>query len=262
MKTLTTFLRLHKTNLTAVGMPLMFIVLVTVSCKLPLDFLPFMGGEGKLEDELAADGLLAVDEVRVEEDQLVITYQERTGGELESMVAGWLYALEKAVKSSPGAQQIILRTTLSDDPYLEVTAAAEDVRAFFSDQITDEEFLEALEIEDQRPVDQILTQALIEYGLDLTSVTVTDGTVEIEYYQAPMDDRAALIEEWMDILYMISEEGLPSETIRLRSVMLDTSVFVVEVAVEDLEAFYRGERTMFELLAGLEITEEPCEVGE
>jgi hypothetical protein len=262
-------MKLEKQNVQAVqklsvlvGSLLTLFLMVTLSCRLPFDLSAFLPGEGSLEENLSTEGLLAVEEVQVEDGTVTIEYQEVAGGDMETMVAGWIYALESAVEAEAEAEEIILRTIWEGEPYLEITTTGEDVRSLTAGDLSPEEFLADLDVEDLRSEASRLSQILMEEGLDLISVEVQGQQVVIEYYPEEAGGKADLMEEWLVILDQVRKMELDVEVVRIRSAMLDTSIFVVEVPMSKLEDYYAGDLTVFQFLLGLTLEEEPVNLDQ
>jgi hypothetical protein len=234
----------------------MIVTLVTMSCNLPLGFLQSGESGGSGEDELTARELDELD-ISLSGDQAIIDYEQGPDEDPEVMVTGWLLAFEKAASEEPDAREITLRTTFNGEPYLEISAATADVRFLIDGVITPEEFLDVLEILDVRPLESRIFGQLVEKGLDVKDVSHPGDALVVEYYPKLAETRADLMDEWLEIMVVVIKEEAPVDTVQIRSLMLDTSVFVVEIGMADLEDFYTGELTAFDFLARLAITEEP-----
>jgi len=243
-------------------LPIGLILIVSLSCNLPLGFLQSGSPVENLGEALIAGGLLNVEDISISESQVNIQYAQLVEEDSSVMIAGWLAAMQAAVQAAPEAGEIILLTTTQGEPYLEISALTDDVRAFSSGEISQEAFLDILQILDLRPLETRIFGRLVDQGLDVSSVSLSEENLVIEYYPAPAEDQAALMTEWLDIFGVVMEENNTVETIQIRALMLDTSVFVVEVGMADLEGFYTGELTAFDFLARLSITEEPVDLEE
>ncbi len=233
----------------------MMLALTSLSCNLPLDFLQSSGSDGNAE-ELAVWGLDELD-ISVNGDQVMVVYDQGADDDSEVMVNGWLLAFEKAAAEEPDAREITLRTTFNGEPYLEISAAAADIQFLMDDVITPEEFLDVLEILDVRPLESRIFGQLVEKGLDIKDISQSGDALVVEYYPKLAETRADLMDEWLEIMAVAIKEEAPVDTVQIRSLMLDTSVFVVEVGMADLEGFYTGKLSAFDFLARLSITEEP-----
>ena len=238
----------------------MMLTFISLSCNLPLDFLQSSGSDENAE-ELAVWGLDELD-ISVSGDQVMVVYNQGADDDPEVMVNGWLLALEAAAAEAPEAREIILLTSFDGEPFLEISVDADELRALIEGTLDQDTFLEGLEILDLRPLEDQIFGRLVDQGLDVSSVSLSEENLVIEYYPAPAEDQAALMTEWLEIFGVVMEENNTVETIQIRSLMLDTSVFVVEVGMADLEGFYTGELTAFDFLARLAITEEPVDLEE
>jgi hypothetical protein len=238
----------------------MMLTLTSLSCNLPSDFLQ-SGQSDENTEELSVWGLDELD-ISVSGDQVMVVYDQGADDDPEVMVNGWLLAFEKAAAEEPDAREITLRTTFNGEPYLEISAAAADVRFLIDGVITPEEFLDILEILDVRSLESRIFGQLVEKGLDVKDVSQSGDALVVEYYPELAEDRAALMDEWLEIFDVVMDENIAVETIQIRALMLDTSVFVVEAEQADLEGFVSGEITSFQFLARLIISEEPVDLGE
>ncbi|MCJ7716837.1 MAG: hypothetical protein MUO54_10000, partial [Anaerolineales bacterium] len=227
----------------------MMLALTSLSCNLPLDFLQ-SGRSERNAEELAVWGL---DELDISEsgDQVMVVYDQGADDDPEVMVIGWLLALEAAAAEAPDASEIILLTSFDGEPFLEITADADELRALIDGDLDQEAFLEGLEILDLRSLESQIFGRLVDQSLDVTSTSLSGRNLVIEYYPAPAKDSAALMDEWLEIFGVVFEENFALETIQIRALMLDTSVFVVDGTMEDIRAFYGGELTAFQFLASV-----------
>jgi hypothetical protein len=233
------------------------LLLTTLSCSLPLGFLNLGSKEDQMEDDLAAAGILTVEEISISGESVEVAYAQLLEEDLELMIVGWLEAFSAIYQAAPEAGQYLLRTSLNEEPYLEISARHEELGALVAGELDPEDFLASLEIIDLRSPTSVLAGKLIDLGLDVREVVLEGSTLVIEYFPAPAEDQAALMEEWLEIFRAGLEAGTSSESTQIRALMLDSSVFVAEVSMADLEAFYGSELTMFEFLARLMISEEP-----
>ena len=236
---------------------LLLILFVTLSCNLPLGFLQSTTPEEALGEKLAAAGLLNVEEIYISENQVTVQYALLLEEDLEVMVSGWLTAINAAHEAAPDAGEIILLITNQGAPHLEVTALTADLIAFSENEISLDSFLEELQILDLRSLETRVMSLLLNQDLDVREVSLAGQALVVEYHPAPAEDQSVLMAEWVMIFGLIAEENPAVEIIQIRSVMLDTSVFVVEVDSQDLAAYTLGEITPFQLLASLMISEEP-----
>jgi len=229
---------------------------ISLSCKMPFDYFQSKMPGGSSRDKLAAWGLEEV-EVSISGNQAIIQYDQGADESPEVLISGWLLALEAASEEAPDAQEILLQTTFEGEPFLEITADADDVRALSDEEISPDEMLERLVIVDQRSPERRIFSRLLKMGLNVSEVNQNGSLLYVEYYPEPAEDQADLMNEWLEILLVVVEEKAQAETVEIRALMLDTSVFVAEVSMADLEAFYGSELTLFEFLARLMISEEP-----
>lgn len=236
----------------------------SLACSLPFS-LPFQTGgsllDGGLEEELDASGLV-VEEVVVEEDQVTIAYEVLPDDDPEVMISGWLSAFEAAARAEPGLEDYILLAKMDGEPYLEIRTSGLDLAGYLEEELTLEEFLGRLEMSDLRPPEEQLADALIELGLDLIQVRKSGAGLVVEYYPAPADSQAELLEEWWGMFSAAAEIDPALETLQIRAVMLDTSVFVVEGDLGQVRSLSQLEITPLQFLASLEIAEEPVELPE
>jgi len=238
------------------------ILLLSLSCNLPLLAL----GEGKkpsnLEESLAESGLLNVDQISITDDQVVISYQVLPEDDPEVMMTGWFNALLAAAEAEPNVDLYILEISSGGKPYLEIRADALDVQGLAAEELSLDLFLERLEIIDQRPLAERVNGALIALGLNIIEVKQDRSTLMVEYFPDPAPDQLSLLEEWWSIFTAVADQEPDLETIQIRAVMPDGSAFVVESRLEDLQVYLQMEITPFQYLAGLEIREEPVELEE
>jgi len=234
---------------------------ISLSCKLPFDFFQSKIPGGSSRDELAVWGLEEV-EVSIRGNQAIIQYDQGADESPEVLISGWLMALEAASEEAPDAQEILLQTTFEGETFLEITADADDVRALTDEEISPDEMLERLVIVDQRSPERRIFSRLVKMGLNLIEVNQSESLLYIEYYPEPAEDQADLMNEWLEILMVVVEEKTQAETVEIRALMLDTSVFVVETEMTDLGAFFAGELSVFEILARMTISEEPVVLEE
>lgn len=233
-----------------------------ISCNVPLA-LPGLGISGQDPiAELEDQGLLNVTEISAGEEKVVIQYENLLEEDLELMVSGWLAAFQAAGKAHPEAERIILKTNSLGEPYLELTALNSDVQALIEDLISSESFLERLVVLDQRPPETKLFEVLTELGHSVSKVDLDGGTVVIEMIQDPVENEAALFSIWWSIGAAVIEESVPASRIQIRSIMPDSSTFVVLIEMADLEAYLAEEITPLIFLASVEISEEPALVVE
>ena len=178
------------------------------------------------------------------------------------IMTGWINSLTIAAEANPDASLYILDTSLGGEPYLEIRADGLDARGFAAGELPLDLFLERLDITDNRPLANRVNLALAALGLDVNEVSQFRDTLTVEYYPAPKESQAELMEEWWTIFVAVTEENPTVDTIQIRALMPDTSIFVVKGDVEDVQAFVETEITAVQYLAGLEIEEIPAEGGE
>jgi hypothetical protein len=234
------------------------LAMISLSCNLPIDFVQsiFDNEEASTEGELIAWGLEEL-EVSTSGDQAIIEIEHSPDQDQEMMIAGWFVTLQAAAEEAPDANAYILRTTYNGEPYLEITAYGDDVRALAAEEISPGALLENLIIDDQRSADSRIFSRLVGMGLDVKEVSQLGSLLYIEYYPEPAEDPVDLMAEWLEMLLVVYEEEAQAEVIEIRAVMLDTSVFVAEVSMTDLRSFYQAELTAVELLGKMMISEEP-----
>ena len=253
-----------KKSIIRLSLALVLLAAASLACALPFS-LPFqLGGGlsgGSLEEQLDASGLL-IEEVTIVEDQVTIEYAVSPDDDPEVMVSGWLSAFAAAAKAEPGADSYTLLANLDGEPYLEVRASGLDLVGYLEEDITLEEFLDRLEISDLRPAAERLAGVLIEGGLDLIEVRKSGSGLVVEYYPAAAESQAQLLEEWWGILSAAADTDPTLETLQIRAVMLDTSVFVVEGDLGQVRAYSDLEISPLQFMAGLVITEEPVVLEE
>lgn len=234
----------------------MIISILSISCKGP----PSSQTGGDLGDALAARGLLNVEEITVSEDQVIITYVVLLEEDPEVMVTGWLMAMDAAAAEAPEAHEIVLQTTFSGEPYLTITGKTEDIQSLSAGELDQESFFENLEIVDNRPLENRIFGDLIKKGLDVADVSQSDGRLVIEYYPSPAESKTDLMEEWLEIFISVIEMETNGDSVQIRALMPDTSVFVVETEMTDLAAYFEVELSAFEFLARMTIEEQSVPV--
>lgn len=240
--------------------PVILLCLVSLSCNFPLLVDRSSKDELGLAQSLEGIGIMHVEEVIQEGDTLIIEYESLAEESPEVMLGGWLNAFSAAFGEAPDWEVYILRTSLDGEPYLEIKTSRLDLEGLAADELFPDMFLDRLVITDLQPLPNRVRIALVDLGLDLLSVSQFRDTLTVEYYPGPKANQAELMEEWWSIFAAIAEENPTVETIQIRALMPDTSTFVVEGAVEDIQSFVNTEITAVEYLAGLEIEEIPVQV--
>jgi hypothetical protein len=249
-------------NLSAARRNQLFLALVVLLVTSLNCNLPFLGESGASSEEnlaetIAASGLLYVDQIEAGEDELRIEYQVFPEDSPEMIVSGWLTALIAAYEAVPEVGLYVLSATLDGEPYLEVTAQGIDLEGFVKEELPPDEFLARLEITDKRPTDDRAWDLLAEIDLYIDRISLSRGILTINYWPAPAENQAALMEEWWRIYDTLGEIWGSVEAIEIENQMVDGSKITVQAAVKDLEAYRDGELTALEFLAalGMEIEE-------
>ena len=142
------------------------------------------------------------------------------------------------------------------EPYLEVYASKNDLEGFSDGELSAEEFLDRLEINNVRPLDSSAYGLLSPLGLELDRIQVDGTTLVVSYWPAPAQDQAALMEEWWSIFDALAAVEDKVEVIEVQSLMLDGSMISVSEEVARLKDYRIGEVTALEFLAGLEVVVE------
>jgi hypothetical protein len=243
-----------------IGLGVLTMIILTLSCNLPLDNLRSGSTEENLETDLAAAGILTVEEISISPELVVVEYARLPEEDLELMVNGWLEAFTAAYEAAPEAAFYMLRTSFDGEPFLEIGSDALDLQGLISGELSPDLFLERLEITDLRPLEKRLMGNLLDLGLDVREVRLDRQVLTVEYFPAPAADQAALMEEWWLIFTTAIQENPEVDVVQIRAQALDTSAFLVVGQTADLEAYLAGELTAFQFLAGLEIREEPVEL--
>ena len=238
---------------------LVVLLVTSLNCNLP-----FLGESGASSDEnlaetIAASGLVYVDQIEAGENELMIEYQVFPEDSPDMIVSGWLTVLIAAYEAVPEVGLYVLSTTLNGVPYLEVTAQGIDLEGFVKEELPPDEFLTRLEITDKRPADDRVRDLLAEMGLDIDSVSLSRGILTINYWPAPVESQAALMEEWWSIFDALAAVEDKVEVIEIQSLMLDGSIISVSEEVARLKDYRIGEVTALEFLAGLEVVVEEME---
>jgi len=244
---------------TQLFLALVVLLVTSLNCNLPFLGESGASSEENLAETIAASGLVYVDQIEAGEDELMIEYQVFPEDSPDMIVSGWLTTLIAAYEAVPEVRLYVLSTTLNGVPYLEVTAQGIDLEGFVKEELPPDEFLARLEITDKRPADDRVRDLLAEMGLDIDRVSLSRGILTINYWPAPVESQAALMEEWWFIYDALGEIWGKVKAIEIENQMVDGSKITVQAAVIDLEAYRDGELTALQFMAGLEVVVEEME---
>lgn len=233
----------------------MMVSLITLNCNMPIEYFESRSSNA-VSDDLVALGLDEM-EISVKGNQVIMEYLGSADDSPQVMITGWLVALKTAFSEVPDAEEIVLKTYFEGEPYLEIKATAEDLRALSRKEIDEEILLDRLLFTDRRPTETRVFNTLLDLGFDVIKVDQFSDTLQVVYYPELAASTTELMDQWWTIFATLGEQELSVEDIQIRAVMPDTSVFVVEGNEEGLKAFTSGDITAIEYLASLEITEEP-----
>ena len=230
------------------------ILAVSLSCNFPL-----LSGGGAGDQKLAAtiqsSGLVFPDEINISEEAVSITYAIYPADSPEQIVDGWLTTLLAAHEAESGAESYQLINSFEGEPYLEVYASKNDLEGFSDGELSAEEFLDRLEINNVRPPDSTAYGLLSPLGLELDRIQMDGTTLVVSYWPAPAEDQAEMMDEWwliFDALRTLNEE---LSAIKIQALLVDGSTVTIVGHVDDIEAYLEGEVTALQFMAGLEVKE-------
>ena len=232
-------------------------ILISISCSLPSPLSSlFMSNDERLTNELVGAGLDDVDQVVIDKEGVLISYQVFPDESLEVMVSNWAMVLSAAAKQAPNAASYTLHTTWGGKPYLDIEAEWDDIQDYLNEKISLDDFLEKLEVIDQRPLEVHLAADLLTLGLDGQEILLDSERFQLTYHVNPILGPGDLIQAWWEIFAVLGQYEIPVDTLQIQAVMGDGSIFLAEVSNQDLAAYLVGEISAVEFLAGIQITEE------
>lgn len=104
-----------------------------------------------IKEELEAEGI-DVTNVELEENNIIVTYNQQVSEEEAEVYATWAYIMGVAIKNAPsgssaGTQKATIICNFDNEESLKVTATAGNVILFLNDEMSTWEFLYTLEME-------------------------------------------------------------------------------------------------------------------
>jgi len=234
------------------------ILAMSLSCNFPL--LSGSGaGDQKLAETIQSSGLVFPDEITFTEGSVIIEYTVYPSDSPELMIEGWLSALLAAHEAESDAESYQLINSFEGEPYLEVYASKNDLEGFSAGELSAEEFLDRLEINNVRPPDSRAYGLLSPLGLELDRIQMDGTTLVVLYWPAPAEDQAEMMTEWWEIFDALKILNEELSEIEIQALLVDGSKITIVGDVDDIEAYLEGEVTALQFMAGLDVVVEEVE---
>lgn len=228
--------------------------LTALACNLPVAVAP-AGGEDPVEVEriLAESGYILVRDVEVTGDQLTVKVNIDVGLSETGLYSSWIYIFDSVMKTNPETKTVVIEMYSVDTPYMAVTAKADNIKALLDGEIELRDFLEKVDVEDQRASEDGLRQAMRSRGWVLTEVEVSDQRVLIEGYLPYGLSKEQVVQAWFQVMQLAFDYAPSSKEVELRLLLEHSSKMTIKAQMTQIEAFVMGETDAAVFLSNLEI---------
>ena len=209
----------------------------------------------EIETKMAETGSIIPRTVEIDRDQVSIAIEIPSGETEFGLYSTWVYLFDLALKNVPNVNQVVLELYTLGEPYATLTARSDDIEAVISEEIDLLTFFSRLEMQDQRPPEEGLCQALASRDWIVTNVTITSKRVDIEAFPPVSQTHEEIVMDLFEALHLTTLYAPDSQQVYLHLLLTEQPDLIVMANMADVRAFQVGEIDAGTFLAGLTISE-------
>ena len=234
---------------------ILILLLASLSCSFP----SFLGENSKLvseiEEDLQTNGHVNLREV-VTTKEIVKVAIDLPGGESQfAQFASWVDIYGLVLQHAPDVDLVRIDTYILNEPYIAVTAQAENIKAVVNQEISPITFSKRLLVGEQRSPDLKLIQALGNSGWMVSDIQLTNASIDIEGIPPEAETYEEIVLIWIDALSLAAEHAPNSDQINLNLLYIGQPGMTLSVSRGDLIAYQNGELDVVNFLANVSISE-------
>ena len=209
----------------------------------------------QIEGQLNESGMVMLREVVTTRDIVSVSIEMTTSDALADQFMTWVSIFDNVLEVAPDVQLVVISLFFMGESYLQVSANAEDIKAFLDETIAANTFFDRLSFDDQRLPDLVLRQELEKLGWIVTSVLIDDDRIEIEAFPPDAENHADIVVDWVDAMALVADHAADAEQIILHLLLVDTPNLSLTVNKQDLVAFQNGEMDALNFLSNWTVSD-------
>lgn len=231
------------------------LLLASLACSLP----NWINGNSRIvtevEENLNASGQVILRDVVITRDIVKVAIDMPVGESQFSQFASWIFIFDHVLQHAPGVALVRIDVYLLDEPYFEVTAQADNIKAMVNNEIELMDFVNRLLIEDQRSPVIILKQALVNSGWIISDIQIVDTSVDIEGFPPEAETHDQVLSHWIEAIMVAADYAPECDQINIHLLLIGQPNMTVTVSMGDLQAYQKGEMDAIDFLANMTISE-------